>query len=149
MTGIRREPDRRSTGDLPKTSDAEDKVQLPEYEPTLLDHLVYYGTLIAAWIAGEGGRAIVAGAAGGFVRWILTERRRVLDGGIAVVTGAIFAKYTTGPMLVVLQRWLGDLGPDAATSAAFAAGLCGMGVAKVGTAGLETWLRRRGGQPDA
>lgn len=98
------------------------------------DTLLLWGTIIFAWLVGEGGRVVIAGAAGGLIRWIMDERRRWRDGIVAVTTGVIFANYATPVGLILLNNWFGPL--DAANaqirdSAAFAMGIGGMTVGKL------------------
>lgn len=98
------------------------------------DTLLLWGTIIFAWLIGEGGRVVIAGAAGGLIRWIMDERRRWRDGIVAVTTGAIFAKYGTPLGIILLNNWFGplDAGNDQIRdSAAFAMGIGGMTVGKL------------------
>jgi len=116
--------------------------------PTWFDQFVLYGTLVAAWVFGEGGRVAIAGAAGGFIRWLMDEKRRIIDGAIAVVTGAIFAEYATPvgvPIIAaVLDNVLGikKTVEDIDYTAGFAIGILGMTIAKLLTALFEKYARK-------
>lgn len=110
------------------------------YETMLL-----WGTLIAAWVFGEGGKVVIAGAVGGFIRWMMEETRRVRDGAIAVTTGGMFATYLTPVGIAMLNKWFGPLEDSADEikfSAAFAMGIGGMTVAKLITALFEAYARK-------
>jgi hypothetical protein len=105
-------------------------------------------------MVGETGRAMVAGAAGGLLRWLGQERRRLRDGVLAVASGSIAALYLAPVVIAVLAAMGLDIGTGPATerSAGFLAGLAGMSVAKVLIAAVETWAGRAGqggghGQP--
>lgn len=100
---------------------------------------------VTTWIAGETGRAMVAGAAGGLLRWLGQESKRLLDGIGAVTTGAICALYlgpVVGGALGAVGIHLGD-GANADSAAGFLAGLAGMSLAKVAIALIETWAARQ------
>ncbi|ATG47585.1 hypothetical protein CEW89_08360 [Celeribacter ethanolicus] len=96
-----------------------------------------YAALFVTWLAGASGQVALAGAAGGLVRWWLSERRKIIAGLGAVVTGAIFAKYFAPLTLSILERTVGPLGEGAFATAAFAAGLGGMSIAKIIIAAIE------------
>jgi integral membrane sensor domain MASE1 len=99
------------------------------------------------WVAGETGRAMVAGAAGGLLRWFGQEKRRLRDGIIAVASGALAALYLAPVILAILAAFglhLGD-GPDVDRAAGFLAGLSGMSIAKVIIAMVEAWAERAKG----
>lgn len=121
----------------------------PAPDPGLWETFVLYVTMIAAWVAGEAGRAGVAGAAGGLVRWLMSETRRVRGGIISVTTGAVMAHYLTPLMLAILEKWLGEIKGNAWYSAAFAAGLVGMSLAKLLVAYMERKGRNLEGDGDA
>lgn len=110
---------------------------------TWFDSLMFWGTIIAAWLLGEGGRVVIAGAAGGLMRWIMEEKRRLRDGIVAVITGAIFAKYGTPIGLALLDNWFGPLNSandQIRDSAAFAMGIGGMTFGKLIMAMFEKYL---------
>lgn len=112
---------------------------------TWFDTLLLWGTLVFAWALGEGGRVVIAGAAGGLIRWIMDEKRRFRDGAVAVITGAIFAKYGTPLGIALLSNWFGPLeaGNDQIRdSAAFAMGIGGMTVGKLIMAMFERHVDR-------
>ncbi|RDW14441.1 hypothetical protein [Paracoccus thiocyanatus] len=124
---------------------------MTENEPGLLQQTLFFMAMIGAWIAGEAGRAALAGAAGGLVRWLMSERRRIRDGVVSVIAGALMARYASPVMLALLERWLGEMSGDVGGAAGFAAGLAGMSLAKLTLAILDANYRRitGGGQSDA
>lgn len=123
---------------------------MTDNEPGLFQQVLFYFAMIGAWIAGEAGRAALAGAAGGFVRWLTSERRRIRDGVVSVVAGALMARYASPVMLALLERWLGEMSGDVAGAAGFAAGLAGMSLAKLILGAIDANVRRiSGGSPDA
>lgn len=108
----------------------------------------YIGQMVAAvttWVAGETGRAMVAGAAGGLLRWLGQESRRLWDGAVAVATGSLAALYMAPVVTGVLAAVGLDLGAGEAAdrAAGFLAGLAGMSIAKVVIALIETWATRQ------
>lgn len=107
-----------------------------------VDALVLYGATVAAWIGGESGRVLVAGGAGGFIRWLGSERRLIRDGAIATVGGGISAAYLW-PLVLYLTGL--DHAPYNIAMAAFLAGAVGMSGVKIMTAVVETKMRRISG----
>ena len=106
---------------------------------------------VTTWLVGETGRAVVAGGFGGAMRWLSQERRRVREGVIAVISGALAAVYLAPVMMAmmrVLHLDLGD-GPRAWSAAAFLTGLAGMSLAKIVVAMVETWATTRRPVPGA
>ena len=103
------------------------------------------GAAVMTYLAGETGRMLVAGAAGGLVRWVGQERRRLRDGVLAVITGALAAVYLSPVVLAVLAVLQLDLGdtPQAYGAAGFIAGLGGMSIARLVLALMETWAARQ------
>lgn len=122
----------------------------PDQPPsaTLLENLILYATMVGAWIFGEGTKAAFAGAAGGLVRWMMSERRRIRDGIISVTSGALMAHYGTPLMLAILEKWMGELRGDAGFAAAFCSGLVGMSLAKLVIAYIDAQGRKVGGGAD-
>lgn len=101
--------------------------------------------LFLTWFAGSTGQVALAGAAGGAVRWWMSERRHLISGAGSVITGAIFAKYFAPITLAILEKWAGPLGEGAFATAAFAAGLGGMSIAKIIIAAIEGASGKIGG----
>lgn len=121
---------------------------MPDRIPPLVElwvNVKLWFSLWLTWLAGNSGQIMVAGAAGGAVRWWLSERRRLLAGIGSVVTGAVFAQYFAPITLALLNRYIGDLGEGAFATAAFSAGLGGMSIAKIIIAAIEGAGRRIGG----
>lgn len=118
-------------------------------DPTLWDRLVIYGSSFIAWATGEAGRAVVAGAAGGLHRWFMSETRRLVDGLVAVVSGAMSAQFF-GPLVLALLNFAGlrmPSGTETDMTAGFIAGLLGMSLAKLIVAVVEAQARRLLGNP--
>ena len=77
------------------------------------------------WLGTDTGKLILAGAAGGVVRW-LTLRNNWKEGSIAVIVGALCASYL-GPLAVPLvEPVFGAIAPGG-DSTGFAAFIVGMG----------------------
>lgn len=84
---------------------------------------------IIAWLQTEPGKAALAGAAGGLVRW-LTLREHPRDGMVSLLVGAICAVYL-GPIAEpLLEPLVGAIAPqrDGGGFAAFVTGLGGIGL---------------------
>lgn len=93
-------------------------------------------------IASERGQIVLAGAAGGVVRW-LTLRDHWSDGAPGIVVGAILAAYA-GPLAEPAFRWvLSPIAPGTAFSAPALSGFV-MGLAGVAFSGLVIDAFRRG-----
>lgn len=117
-------------------------------EPTLWDKALIALGVTATYLSGEAGRALVAGAAGGLYRWMMSERRRLRDGVVAAVSGAISASYL-GPVVLAILRAAGlkiSEGPDLYLTAGFLSGLAGMSIAKLVVAMIEAQARRMRGE---
>ena len=81
------------------------------------------------WVASDDGKAALAGAAGGVVRW-LTLRENWREGGMSLLVGAICAIYL-GPLVEpLLSPVVGKIAPgdDAAGFASFVVGLGGISI---------------------
>ncbi|MFN4129377.1 MAG: hypothetical protein ACK4GC_06135 [Paracoccaceae bacterium] len=122
---------------------------MTENEPGLFQQALFFIAMIGAWIAGEAGRAALAGAAGGLVRWLTSEQRRIRDGIVSVIAGALMARYASPVMLAILENWIGEMSGDVAGAAGFAAGLAGMSLTKLILGAIDAHVRRLGGRPDA
>lgn len=120
-------------------------------EPNWIDQFLVNAALIGAWITGEAGRASLAGAAGGLVRWLMSERKRLRDGVVSILAGALMARYATPLMIAIIERHLGPLSGDVEGTAGFAAGIVGMSIAKLVMGVIEARAKRLsdGDQPDA
>lgn len=82
-----------------------------------------------AWLQGDGGRAAVAGALGGVVRWV-TLRESWREGLMSLIVGAICASYL-GPLVTpILEPVIGHLTPmgDSTGFSAFVVGVGGMSI---------------------
>ena len=117
-------------------------------DPTFWDKALVGLTAIFAWLSGEMGRVVIAGAAGGLYRWLMDERKRIRDGVVAIFSGAVGSVYL-GPIVMRLLE-LGGLSlvghPTGYMTAGFLAGMTGVSLAKVAIAIIEVQARRlRGG----
>lgn len=83
---------------------------------------------IISWLTSDPGKAALAGALGGLVRW-LTLRDHWREGAPNLIVGAICAVYL-GPIAIsVIETWLGHpLGGDSTIAglAPFVTGISGM-----------------------
>ena len=108
--------------------------------------------LVLTWTAGTAGQIAIAGAAGGAVRWWMSRPglslRHLLTGAGSVITGAVFAQYFAPITLPVLEKWAGPMGDGGFATAAFAAGLGGMSIAKIMIAAIEGAAGKLGGKDD-
>lgn len=109
--------------------------------PGLVDAVLLYAGVAAAWLGGESGRVLVASGAGGLSRWLYSERRRIRDGLVAVAGGAISGTYLWPVVLWALRM---EHTPDLIAMAAFIAGTIGMSLTKVAGALVETKVRGGG-----
>ncbi|AXQ93214.1 hypothetical protein LV780_04945 [Cereibacter azotoformans] len=62
---------------------------MPDSGPGAWETVLLSGSMIAAWIGGEAGRVAVAGGAGGLMRWLAAEQRRIRDGVLAERAGVV------------------------------------------------------------
>jgi hypothetical protein len=84
---------------------------------------------ILTWLGTEPGKAALAGALGGIVRWV-TLREHWRDGILSLLVGAICAVYL-GPLVApILEPVIGNLAPggDTAGFSAFIVGIGGMSI---------------------
>lgn len=117
-------------------------------DPSLFDQIKFCALLVAAWLGGEVGRLVLAGAAGGLVRAFMSERIRIRDGIVSVIAGALMARYATPLMVVMLESYFGALTGDVAGTAGFACGIAGMSLAKIVMALMDAQGRRFTGGGD-
>lgn len=113
--------------------------------PGLIDNLLIWGGVALAWVGGESGRVLVASGLGGLMRWLTSERRRVRDGILAVIGGAMAGQYLWPAVLYILRM---DHTPDSIAMAAFVAGTLGMSLVKVLTATVEARAAKMAGGGD-
>ncbi len=84
---------------------------------------------ILTWLLSEPGKAALAGALGGIVRWV-TLREHWRDGILSLLVGAICAVYL-GPLVApILEPVIGKLAPggDTVGFSAFVVGIGGMSI---------------------
>ena len=114
--------------------------------PGLIETLVAWIALAAAWFGGESGRVVVASGMGGLTRWLSSERRRIRDGLLAVIGGAISGVYMWPAVLAIFGAIAGPQPetPNNVAMAAFVAGTIGMSFAKIAAAMVEGWMKSRG-----
>jgi len=82
---------------------------------------------LVAWLKTDLGQAVLAGAAGGAIRWI-TLRERPRDGVVSLLVGTVCAIYA-GPLVEpFLAPLVGPITPgnDASSFAAFVVGIGGI-----------------------
>lgn len=120
----------------------------PVPPPSFWEGFLLYAAMIMAWVTGEAGKAGLAGAAGGLVRWFMSETRRLREGVISVISGALMSHYATPLMLAILERWIGEMKGEAGYTAAFCSGLVGMSLAKLVIAYIEAKGRKVGEKAD-
>ena len=98
-----------------------------------------WGALAFAWMAGETGRVFVASGAGGLVRWLSQEKRKLRDGIIAVIGGSIAGHFLWPFVLALMAMVTGGIpeSPNSIAMAAFVAGTSGMSLVKIVTAFIE------------
>lgn len=95
-----------------------------------------------AWLVGDKGQVILAGAAGGIVRW-LTLRESWRDGLVSIIVGAICALYL-GPLIEpLLEPVLGKIVVDPVRRAAFSGFMIGLGGIVVAGLVIDAWSIRR------
>jgi len=95
-----------------------------------------------AWLASESGKAALAGAAGGIVRWV-TLRDSWKEGVPGVIVGAVCAIYL-GPLVApLLEPVVGAIAPgsEADYFAAFIVGLGGIGLTASLIDLLQSWRK--------
>ena len=118
----------------------------------LWDLAMLWGALAAAWLAGETGRVFVASGAGGMVRWLSQEKRKLRDGIITVIGGSIAGHFLWPFVLALMGLVTGGIPetPNSIAMAAFVAGTSGMSLVKIVTAFIEKRARNLGdGDGDA
>lgn len=107
-------------------------------EHTTLDvfisNLLLWTGAALAWFGGESGRVLVAAGLGGFIRWIYASKKRIRDGVLAVVGGAVTGTYLWPAVLWILRM---DETLNNVAMAAFIAGTLGVSFTKVLTAIVE------------
>lgn len=84
-------------------------------------------TSFGAWLQSETGRAAVAGALGGVVRWV-TLQSRPHDGAASLIVGSISAVYLGPIALTIVDGTVGKIitGQDLSGLASFLVGIGGM-----------------------
>lgn len=108
-------------------------------DPTFTAMVVNAVAVAVTWVTGEAGRIAVAGGAGGLSRWFTTQRRRLIDGVIAMVGGLISGTYLWPLVLQIIGVPFGGLEEtqNNIAMAAFVSGALGMSFVKILTAMVE------------
>lgn len=113
---------------------------MPDKIVMLLNDVLVLGAGAMAWLTGEAGRIMVASGAGGLVRWLASERRRIRDGILSVIGGILVGSYLWPLVLTVIGQ-LPNVAPesgDAKAMAGFIAGMMGISGAKIVLALVES-----------
>ena len=93
------------------------------------------------WLWSDPGKAVLAGAAGGIVRW-LTLREKWSDGIVSIVVGALCALYL-GPIVEpMLTPLIGKIAPNG-DAAGFSSFFIGVGGISASGFVLDVWRGRR------
>ena len=118
---------------------------MPEKNADFWGSLFLSVTMVAAWLGGEAGRVVVAGGAGGILRWFAAEKRRLRDGAAAAMGGALCAYFFWPLTLAGLKAATGQAldGADAQAMAGCLTGVIGMSGVKICVASFEAWALRR------
>ena len=100
---------------------------------------------VAAWMAGETGRAFVSGGLGGVARWFGQDKKTLWSFMVAWFGGSICGVYLT-PIVM----WIVGYAPDSSVVAAqnttaafvFVTGAVGISLLKIITAGVENRAKK-------
>jgi hypothetical protein len=96
----------------------------------------------AEWLASNTGQAVIAGAAGGAVRWFTVKGGDWKEAVATIVVGSACAVYLSPIVQPMLQPTFGKISPgEDATS--FAAFICGLGGISITGAILGAINRRK------
>lgn len=102
-----------------------------------------------AWLGSDAGKAAIAGAAGGIVRW-LTLREKPSEAATSLLVGSICAIYA-GPLVApIIEPVIGQISPggDADGFASFLVGIGGISIASFLIDIFQNRLPRAGGKDD-
>lgn len=95
---------------------------------------------VLGWLVSDPGKAVLAGAAGGIVRW-LTLREKWTDGIVSIVVGALCALYL-GPIVEpLLTPIIGKIAPQG-DAAGFSSFFIGVGGISASGFVLDVWRGR-------
>ncbi|QCP84318.1 hypothetical protein EYE35_01080 [Cereibacter sphaeroides] len=97
---------------------------------------------IGAYFAGDSGRVLIASGLGGMTRWLASERIRVRDGLVAIITGAVAGRYLWPLALSMLGL---EETPNNVAMAAFITGTLGISLVKIIAAVAESRAAKIGG----
>lgn len=117
-------------------------------DPNFWDRALVAASGVVTWLTGEAGRAMIAGAAGGLYRWMMQEKRKLGEGVLAVLGGALASQYL-GPVVLAVLRLAGLKladSPELYLTSGFLAGLAGMSIAKLVVAMIEAQVAKLRGQ---
>jgi len=73
----------------------------------LYQQFLLFFSILLTWFTGETGRIMVAGGAGGALRWLSNEKRNIRDGVFAVAGGSIIAYYFWPLVMGILVKYVG------------------------------------------
>ncbi|GGE24381.1 hypothetical protein SAMN05421774_10852 [Gemmobacter megaterium] len=112
---------------------------MPDHLLPVLNDFLVLGAGAIAWLSGEAGRIVVASGAGGLVRWLASERKRIREGILSVFTGILVGSYLW-PLVLAAIGLLPGVSPESGDSqamAGFIAGMMGISGAKIVIAVIE------------
>lgn len=112
---------------------------MPDKNPDVWESFLLFLSMVFAWIGGEAGRVMIAGGAGGFMRWVADEKRKIRDGVFAVCGGAVSGYFLWPLTLAGLNKFTSGAltGPDAQAMAGCLTGVLGMSGVKILVAVFE------------
>lgn len=110
---------------------------------TFLEILIQIFGAAFIWATGETGRVMLAGGAGGLVRWALDKKRTARNAVVQAVSGVLTAHYLWPLTLEIMtfpfpavertDQWT--------VAAGFASGLAGMSLAKIIMAAIDARMK--------
>lgn len=109
-----------------------------------------WGERFLAWLVGPDGKVILAGAAGGLLRW-MTLKSNWKDGLIAIGAGGLCAYYLGPLALPAMNAVLGQVVVDESNRQAFSGFIIGVGGIGVTAFILDVWeaVRRKARRTEA
>ncbi|WP_298491523.1 hypothetical protein [uncultured Maritimibacter sp.] len=105
---------------------------------------VTWAAVMLAWAAGDLGSRIIAGGAGGGLRWAASEGRNLKTFAGAIIAGMICAKYMAPALVTIWETYVGPFADlrDAYQTCGFLSGMIGMTGVRLVAAIIEGRARR-------